>query len=148
MEGCRDEIQILENHQDAKVQGHIQNKNRFCGCFVFSAMLNPARKQVIEADGGHHHENESRLAPGIEKQTGDQKPVIAELPGKQKIDSVSNRKEQKKKLNTGKEHKPGFSSFGIGIGIQPVSIFSCRLCSFCSGGLCQAMISDSEKEYT
>jgi hypothetical protein len=85
-------------------------------------MLNPARKQVIEADGGHHHENESRLAPGIEKQTGDQKPVIAELPGKQKIDSVSNRKEQKKKLNTGKEHKPGFSSFGIQIGIPPVKI--------------------------
>jgi hypothetical protein len=101
-------------------------------------MLNPARKQVIEADGGHHHENESRLAPGIEKQTGDQKPVIAKLLWQQEIDSVSNRKKKKKKLNTGEEHRPGFSSFGIQIGIPPVQVLSV-ICP-------QAIISGSEKE--
>ena len=101
-------------------------------------MLNPTRKQIIKADRGHHHENKSRLAPGIEEEARNQKPVIAKLLWQQEIDSVSNRKKKKKKLNTGEEHRPGFSSFGIQIGIPPVQVLSV-ICP-------QAIISGSEKE--
>ena len=112
MDSYRDEIQILEYHQDSEIQRHIQNQDCLSRHFVISAVLNPSCKQIVKTDGGHHHEHKSRFAPGIEKQAGNQEPVVTEFPGKQKIDSVRDRKKEKKKLNTGEEHRPGFSSFG------------------------------------